>query len=117
MLVLRPSVLQNKPILAFRVPEPPGWPSSARRLALKAQVAQASIGVARGPNVRLLGRLLQNKPNFCTEGPAVYEGPRSTLITFDALLMLIAFDALLGVGRLLWLPLQNKPNLPSRACA
>ena len=58
------SALQNKPISTLRGPDPPDWPSPARRLALKAQVVAAYIDVTRAWNVHPVSRLLQNKANL-----------------------------------------------------
>jgi hypothetical protein len=60
----------------LRGPETPDWPSPARRLALKAQVAMAYRDVAHGASVRLQRTLLQNKPNFfpCAHALAVRSG-------------------------------------------
>ena len=49
---------------ALRGPEPPDWPSPARRVALKAQVVAAYIDVTRAWNVHPVSRLLQNKANL-----------------------------------------------------
>ena len=71
---------------------------------MNVQVVVAAIDVAQGANVHLQGGLTQNKPNLSSEGPEIYEGPRSTDVSFAALLILTAFDALTAVRHLLWLP-------------
>jgi hypothetical protein len=94
---------------------PPDWPSSTRHLALKAQVAAASIDLARGANVR--GGGCKTNP-ICRRKALRVTRVRDEIdrhITVEAVLILIAFDAVLG-GRRLPLRPRCKTN-PIYACA
>ena len=63
----------------------------------------ASIGVAHGSNVRPQGGAAKQS-QFVFGWPLRITPEIDRRITFEVLLILIAYDAVLGVERLLWLP-------------